>query len=376
MVHKKLIFIYLIYFLFSLYYILNKLNKMYTIIADYVWIGKDSNLHSKIKVFNISKNIKSINDITIFPQWNFDGSSTGQSTTDKSDLILNPIYYVKNPMFTNTNIFKYFIVLCEIDNHIDNKYRECLKYYNLAKKYEPIFGIEQEYIILDYNGYYYNNDIVFGLNNKEINDNAILNNYKNYCGVGTNNVYGRKIALEHLQKCLYADILICGINSEVTKSQWEFQIGPLDSISVSCQLWIARYILMLVAEKYNCQITFHPKPLSDVNGSGAHTNFSTKEMREDNGIEHIYKAIDKLSKKHKEHIDVYGKYNELRLVGKCETADINTFKYGDCDRTSSIRIPINVIQNKKGYLEDRRPASNMDPFVVTTRILKTVLFDD
>lgn len=345
---------------------------MYTLIAEYVWIGKDNNLHSKIKIFESIF----INKFARFPQWNFDGSSTGQSTTEKSDLILNPVYFVKNPMFEDTEKLKYYIVLCEIFNHSDNTYDIAYKYHNLTKSYEPLFGIEQEYIILDYKGYEYNNNLESNNSNPLLNKDALLNNHKNYCGVGTNNVFGRKIALEHMQKCLDAKILIGGINSEVTKSQWEFQIGPLDSISVSCQLWIARYILILVAEKYNCQITFHPKPFKDINGSGGHTNFSTKNMREENGIDNIYKAIDKLSKKHKEHINVYGKYNELRLIGECETADINTFKYGECDRTSSIRIPINVLQNKKGYLEDRRPASNMDPFLVTSIILKTVLVDD
>ena len=183
---------------------------------------------------------------------------------------------------------------------------------------------------------------------------------------------GRKIAEEHMMMCCEAGLKICGINSEVTGSQWEFQIGPLNAFDVSNQLWIARYILIKIAEKYDAIITFHPKPFRNFNGSGAHTNFSTKEMREYNGITKIYEAIEKLSKTHKEHIDVYGKYNEQRLIGTNETANINLFSFGNCVHSSSIRIPLNVLKDGRGYLEDRRPASNMDPYLVIEQILKTV----
>lgn len=336
---------------------------MNNIIAEYIWIDGE-NIRSKIKILNKSGIIE-------FPEWNFDGSSTGQSETNKSDLILKPIYTCKNPFFLK---LESYIVLCQVMNsdgtpHITNNYNKLHNFVIINKQLydntEAWFGIEQEYIILDKNGIAYDID--------NIGDKILYNNNQHYCSVGTGKAIGRKIAEEHMEMCLLSNLKICGINSEVTASQWEFQLGPLDAYEISNQLWIARYILIKIAEKYNACITFHPKPFEQFNGSGAHTNFSTKEMREFNGLAKIYDAINKLSKNHKDHILVYGKYNEQRLSGTNETAHINTFSYGKCDRGSSIRIPLNVIKDNCGYLEDRRPAANMDPYLVTERILNTIL---
>lgn len=340
------------------------------IVAEYIWIDGDLNMRSKTKIFT-NERLISIDD---FPEWNFDGSSTGQSETKKSDIIIKPVYYVDNSLIEDCDKLKnhyYYLVLCKLINHNDNKYDETKLLADKTQGEDPWFGIEQEYIMLNKNGELLEFDefVYSGIDNSE-SVNTSENRF--YCSVGSNNIFGRKIAMEHMHKCLKSGIKICGINSEVTPSQWEFQIGPLNSLDVCNHLWIARYILVQVAEKYNVVITFHPKPFKNMNGSGAHTNFSTKSMREENGIEKIYDAIDRLSKKHKEHIEVYGKYNEFRLIGTNETANINEFKYGSCDRGSSIRIPVNVVKEKRGYLEDRRPASNIDPYQVVSRILKTV----
>jgi glutamine synthetase len=71
-------------------------------------------------------------------------------------------------------------------------------------------------------------------------------------------------------------------------------------------------------------VSFHQKLLTEWNGSGGHTNFSTKEMRTKGGLEYIIDACEKLAKKHVEHIAVYGLDNDKRLTGKHETSSIKS----------------------------------------------------
>lgn len=339
-------------------------------VAEYIWIDGE-NLRSKTKIFyhpTRSNSLKivliSIND---FPVWNFDGSSTGQSVTKNSDLFLKPVYYCTSPFFEPTELTKYYLVLCNVFNsdntpHETNNYN---KLYHLFQQnfkldtdfFDSWFGIEQEYIILDKNGNALDIDNISCEKIEYKHD-------QHYCSVGTGKAMGRIIVYEHMNACIKAGLKICGVNSEVTASQWKFQIGPLNAFDISNQLWMARYILIYIAEKYNAIITFHPKPFTKFNGSRAYTNFSTKQMREKGGLEKIYEAIEKLSKNHSDHIAVYGEHNE--------TASINTFSDGSYDRSSSIRIPLNVLKDGCGYIEDRRPAANIDPYLVTARILMTI----
>ena len=178
--------------------------------------------------------------------------------------------------------------------------------------------------------------------------------------LGTGKVFARDLIEAHYRACLYAGVNISGINAEVMPSQWEFQVGPCEGISMGDHLWIARYLLVRIAEQWGIKVSYHPKPLQgEWNGAGCHTNFSTKTMREEGGIKAIEAAIEKLSLKHAEHIAVYGEDNDLRLTGRHETGHISNFSSGVANRGASIRIPRHVNAQGYGYLEDRRPASNI-----------------
>ncbi|AYV77991.1 MAG: glutamine synthetase [Edafosvirus sp.] len=333
-------------------------------VLEYIWIDAENNLRSKTKIIE-----ESITNTSELPLWTFDGSSTGQAFGSVSDVILKPVRYYPDPFCSD--IPNSFLVMCETytkenEPHVTNFRSSCALTANKSevKKQEPLFGIEQEYLLCDRSGEPYKwvtkDDPGFG------------DQGPYYCSTGSNKTFGREIVELHMKYCMKANLKICGINAEVMPSQWEYQLGPLDPLEISDQLWISRYILHRVCEKYDCTVSFYPKPKKTWNGSGGHTNFSTKIMREENGIVEIEKACAKLEKKHKEHIKVYGDHNELRLTGIHETSSMDKFSYGIGDRSRSVRIPLHVAQAKKGYLEDRRPAANLDPYRVTNIMLQTI----
>jgi glutamine synthetase len=329
--------------------------------AEYIWIDghlPTAKLRSKTKI--IDGEVTSLENL---PDWGFDGSSTQQAEGHFSDCLLKPVCFIPDPIRGGIDI----LVMCEVFNadgtvHQSNHRAKLRK---LAEKYEDHacwFGIEQEYTF--FNG------------NKPLGwpDNgfpAAQGGY--YCGVGSDEVYGRDIVEDHMQACLDAGINLSGINAEVMPGQWEFQVGPSGPLEVSDHLWIARWLLYRIGEDYEVSATLDPKPVKgDWNGAGAHTNFSTKSMREEGGIKVIEHACEKLKDTHNEHMAIYGADNDERLTGLHETCSINEFRWGNSDRGASIRIPMTTYKDGCGYLEDRRPAANMDPYRVCSVLMETV----
>jgi glutamine synthetase len=324
---------------------------------EYVWLDgykPEPNFRSKTKVLNLNNYN---GDVEVLPIWSFDGSSTQQAEGKKSDCLLKPVRTYKDPARLNA-----WLVLCEVLN-ADGTVHES-NYRSKVQDVEDLWlGFEQEYVLM-------NNNLPLGFP---------ANGYpepqgKYYCAVGNGNVAGREIVEEHLDLCLEAGLDVTGINAEVLLGQWEFQLFGKGSLKACDDLMMCRYLLYRLSEKHNITIELHPKPVKgDWNGSGMHTNFSTQLMREVGGKEMMDSICTAFGKYHAEHIAEYGSSNEQRLTGLHETQSIHKFSFGVSDRGSSIRIPVSVPLNEwKGYLEDRRPSSNADPYRVTAVLQHTI----
>lgn len=332
------------------------------LLATYIW--KDSNNTARCKVKVITHKINSLDDL---PIWNFDGSSTNQAKGKFSDIFLKPVRTYKDPFRGG----KHILVLCECwedqkTPHKTNTRRLLVDLMDKHGSLEPLCGIEQEFVLFDKQ-----TKLPYQWNSYDNPGNGPQGPY--YCGVGGENAFGREISDRHLELCLKADIMIYGTNAEVMPSQWEFQIGTCDPLRCADDITVAMYILRRVTEEFGCYVNIHPKPvLGDWNGSGAHTNFSTKAMREEGGLKVIEETVAKFQPYQNECIRNYGEFNEMRLTGKYETADINEFFWGEGHRGASIRIPKQCAIDGKGYFEDRRPASNCDHYLVLGTILRII----
>lgn len=331
--------------------------------VEYVWIGGNGELRSKTKIINKENDTSDVK-LEELPVWNYDGSSTNQAPGNDSEVLIKPRKIYRDPFSTNS---KYILVLCDTwlpdgSPHPTNTRVIAENIFNQKKELEPWFGMEQEFFVINRNN---NFPIGFPSNGYPRPQGPY------YCSVGDGNAYGRDYFEEAQENCLKAGINLTGKNFEVCCGQMEMQVRNV-GLDVGDDMMMLRYILSRTGEKYNFAFDITAKPVKgDWNGSGCHTNFSTKPMREEGGYQEILKAIDKLSKKHDEHIAVYGAGNEERLTGLHETAHISRFTYGVANRGASVRIPRDTEKEQKGYFEDRRPSSECDPYLVTCKLFET-----
>jgi glutamine synthetase len=339
--------------------------------AEYLWIdGGDptQGIRSKARVVSLPE-YPNVGD---FPSWSFDGSSTGQADGEDSDCLLRPVRVYNDPFRGEGN----YLVLCEVDDpdghpHTSNqraRVREALR--NAGSELDPWLGFEQEYTM-------FANSRPLGFPQ----DGFPAPQGPYYCGAGAENIFGREVVEDHASACVEAGVMIYGINAEVMPGQWEFQVGyrgvedeSSDALRIADDAWVARYLLHRVGEQHGIRISFDNKPMKgDWNGAGMHTNFSTAYTRDPHfGLDAIEAIVEALELRHDEHIAEYGDRLEERLTGLHETCDINTFKSGVANRGASIRIPALVAKNGYGYLEDRRPGANSDPYRVAYCLLDAV----
>ena len=337
---------------------------------EYVWLDgytPEPNLRSKVKLIDAPThdvNGKKVHGIGLndCPEWSFDGSSTMQAEGHFSDCILKPVKIVPNPL--NKGSLQSYLVLCEVINPDGTPHQSNTRHLLGEEESDLWFGYEQEYTIMK-DG----RPLGFPTNGYPEPQG------KYYCAVGNGQVHGREFVDSHLEMCVMAGLEITGTNAEVLLGQWEFQVFSKGKIKAADDLWIARYILLQMSEDYGFTIDFHPKPVEgDWNGSGLHCNFSNQIMREVGGEEYFQVLFHRLNERHKLHIDNYGSDNNLRLTGKHETQSIDKFSWGVSDRGASIRVPLATATSWKGYVEDRRPASNGDPYRIGKMISESLDF--
>ncbi|MEM7495430.1 MAG: glutamine synthetase [Myxococcota bacterium] len=392
--------------------------------VEYIWLDgtkPTQQLRSKTRVTRIESD--PVANPSILPTWGFDGSSTEQAPGNDTDLVLQPVCSLPDPLrgslrdlafspesssilsggpfaakgldtserFERTrNVASkapqgpqppsgrgnHYLVLCEVLNtdgspHSSStraRLREQLQAEWSA--WRPWIGFEQEYTL-------FQGERPYGWPQGGIPGPQ----GRFYCGVGAHCAYGRALVERHLRACLAAGLCIFGVNAEVMPSQWEFQVGyrglgdprEEDLLTMCDHTWLARWLLLRLGEEFGITVNFSPKPLTgDWNGAGAHTNFSTQAMRNpQGGWEVLQKFTQALAAHHQEHIDCYGVDLDRRLTGKHETCRIDSFKAGERDRGASVRIPHTVAQARCGYIEDRRPGANCDPYRVCHRLLQT-----
>lgn len=325
------------------------------VIADYIFVDGDGKFRTKNRVEQI------IGNNLVFGDFSTDGSSTGQaSESGNTEIVLRPVFTTRNPLRT----IESYLVLCETYDAVTNQPLPSNSRAEAATLFaeEDVdrmqiwFGPEQEY--------YFRPVILRQETHVEAGT--------HYCGIQVNSVQ-QQIVEKHLEACMMADLSFYGTNAEVSQDQWEFQLGPCVGIVAADQLMVARFLLEKIAANHGYNVCYDPKPFKSRHGSGCHINFSTKDTRTENtGCQNIVDLMPKFAARHQQHIDAYGEGNELRLTGACETASITAFTYGIGTRNTSMRISNKVVTDKCGYVEDRRPAANVDPYKAMLQIAQTL----
>lgn len=322
-----------------------------TYFLEYIWLGGTGEFRSKVRIMDILPDFP--------PTWNYDGSSTGQATTESSQCTLIPVR-----TYTDRKNPAYIYVLC------DTPERQQMT--ATGDSLDMWIGFEQEFFIWD------------------LITNKALGVYENmpgqgpyYCGVEAVSGY------EYCRKHTVADLLrlteliarrccdigceLTGYNLEVAPGQTEIQVMSRSALKACDDLMMMRFMAHRVLIEEHCKPVWDPKPLGpEWNGTGLHTNISTAATRRKGGLQAIHDYMDLLSQKHAEHLAVYGAGNESRLTGKHETSSMDRFTWSVGGRHTSVRIPTEVTEGGSGYFEDRRPAGNANPYLIAERMLRTL----
>jgi glutamine synthetase len=332
--------------------------------VEYIWLDGDTplpKLRSKTKYVDISGGV---------PSWNFDGGSTKQGTLSDSDRNLTCVRTYEDPFNEGG-----YLALCEVfyqsverPECILNPHESNMRRF-LSETVEDcpgiLVGFEQEFTLMDART---NDPLGFALAPKEQG--------QYYCGVGRKNIVGRFLIDEFEARCVSAGIDLYGVNAEVMPGQWEFQTNAADPVKAADDLWVCRYILDRITENMPILVSYDPKPHEAFNGAGCHTNISTERMRE-SFREVDYEGLLLLLKgAHKDYIKVCGEGLDKRLTGDCETSDYMEFSWGIGDRGASVRIPTKVYEDGAGYIEDRRPCANIDPYQLLFSLISTIKESD
>lgn len=345
--------------------------------VTYIWLGgKDAHhdIRSKDRTMYLTQEelLKPPKDLLadgLFPVWNYDGSSTGQAKGLDTEILLKPVNAFPCYLPRPSKKIPWILVLAECylpcgEPTADNSRAMARQTFEQLPDEHPWFGLEQEYFLLGRDGRPYGWP--------ERGFPAPQGPY--YCSTGSQVAWGREYVDQHYEICLEMGLNISGTNGEVTPAQWEFQVGPCEGLEMGDQIVVARWVLLRLLEKDGLDVEYRAKPiLGDWNGSGLHTNFSTEATRAENGIEAIYQYIDRLRKTVRKDIVFYGAENNLRLTGRHETSKATDFTSGVGTRSTSIRIPNSVASERRGYMEDRRPASDADPYLVTSRLFASCI---